>query len=167
VRVYLAATPAIFAADLAATAPLPPGPAFAPTDALARALGEDDPELVEYAAYLAAADACLTLMRPGRPLPRVVISAEAAPCQLLPAPAADADPPHPAAVTLAAPLRWSDALDIHVDDQSAIWDITAAIGVPPPDPAAADRLADRDLLWYDPSERHHLAQTPELRPLDQ
>jgi hypothetical protein len=122
-------------------------PAFAPTDALASALGETDPELVEYGAFLAAADAALTVMAPAAPERRVVVSAELPPCAIVTdAPGAD----HPARVTLRSPVTWADVAALHIDEADAVGDVALALGG---DAAAADRLAERDLLWYDPSER--------------
>jgi len=116
---------------------------------LASAGMEGDEEIAEYAAFLAAADACLALMNPATPVLRVVIAADAPPSCAVGVNDPDA---HPAAVELTQPIAWEDVAAFHIDEPDAAPDIAAALAG---DDDAEARVADRDLLWYDPSERSH------------
>jgi hypothetical protein len=59
----------------------------------------------------------------------------------------------PSVVRLTSTVGWDDVACAHVDEPAAVADVTAALAG---DPHAAERLAERDLLWYDASELGHL-----------
>lgn len=116
------------------------------TPGLARALPEEDDEGLEYAAFLASADASVSLLATDLAAPRrrVVVVAELAAEAAIPAPGG-----LPSLVVTNRTIRWRDVVSVHVDDAEAEADVTAAaLG----DAEALDRSADRDLLWYDATE---------------
>ncbi|MDO8108602.1 hypothetical protein Q6348_15495 [Isoptericola sp. b441] len=123
------------------------------TPALRAALPDEDEEGLEFAAQLLAADDSLDLLgeRPDAPLRRVVVAADVP--QEAVAPLAD-DDAAPSAVRLLTAVPWSDVACAHVDEVAAAEDVTAALAG---DEDAADRLADRDLLWFDVGELARLA----------
>ena len=55
----------------------------------------------------------------------------------------------PSAVELTRAVPQSDVICAHVDEPAAAADVALAAGG---DEAAAERLDERDLLWYDASE---------------
>lgn len=144
VRVYLPAT----ITDLADPDGLTARRAHAVTGALAAALPQDDDEGLEYAALLAAADASVLLVaaQPDAPRRRVVVSADVAVQATGPVTGTD---PAPSAIEVVTTVAWSQVACVHVDEEAAEGDVKAAIQG---DPGAAERLVDRDLLWYDVSE---------------
>lgn len=142
-RVYLPAT----ASDLAADELLPER-VHAVTAAVHAELPDEDEEMLELVAFLAAADESVVLVgqRGDRPR-RVVISADLDPRGL----ALSDDPEDPATVMVpAGPVRWADVAAIHVDDEAAEEHVTAASTG---DSEAADLVAEIDLTWYDVTER--------------
>ena len=141
-RVYLAAT----AADLSAPELLPER-VHAVTPAVRAELPEEDEEMLELVAFLAAADESVVLVgaRGDRPR-RVVISADLDARALAPS----EDPENIAtAMVPAGPVAWDAVAAIHVDDADAEARVSAAAGG---DGAAADEVAEIDLAWYDVSE---------------
>lgn len=147
-RIYLPAA----LSDLSGfpTSTLAPTVAFAVTPELAAALPDEDEEAVEFSAFLAAADTAVehlaeALSRGEEIVPRrVVITAELSPSSVRP----DRGHGHPGAV-VPPEVAWSDVVAAHLDEPDAAPEVEeAARG----DEAAAERLAERDLLWYDPSE---------------
>jgi len=151
VRVYLPAT----MSELADPEGLTPRRAYAVTGALSDALPHDDDESREYAAQLAAADASVVLLAEHRDAPRrrVVVSADVA------VQATDhvSDPDAaPSVIEIVAPVVWSQVACVHVDEAAAAPDVVAAIAG---DLGAAERLVERDLLWYDVSELASLVAT--------
>ena len=60
----------------------------------------------------------------------------------------------PSLVRLAGPVAWEDVAAIHVDEESAAREVAAATT----DDEAFERVAERDLLWYDAGERADLAR---------
>lgn len=148
-RIYIPATLADLAAD-----EVPARRAHAFTPALARALGETDPEAGEYEAMLAAAADALGLLATrfeAGPLVRVVIAAD-----VDDAPPAPADPA--ASAVLAPSVRWDQVVAFHVDDPSdaaAQQVLGRAVGAPDDDEQAAAAV-ELDLLWYDAAEREEL-----------
>ncbi len=142
-RVYLPAT----LDDVGDLAGVAAGPAHAVTAALRAALPDDDEESLEYAAQLAAADDCLALLaeRPGAPRLRVVLAAEVPDGQVAPS----QDPRGPSSVELQWAVDRSDIICALVDEPAARRDVETALAG---DAAAADRLWERELLWYDASE---------------
>ncbi|MDR3201723.1 MAG: hypothetical protein LBT54_01070 [Bifidobacteriaceae bacterium] len=142
-RIYLPALPSALDRD-----PLPGDAAFAVTAGLVGALPDEDAESLEYAALLAAADASLALLAGAEePARRVVVAADVPDAQV----SADADDDaHPAAVFLASPLAWEAVAAVHVDEAEAEADVAAALGG---EADAAERVFERELLWYDASER--------------
>ncbi|MDR1294066.1 MAG: hypothetical protein LBK59_03780 [Bifidobacteriaceae bacterium] len=143
VRVYIPLTvPRLAEPDIAAPT------AFAPTAGLAVELPGEDTEVVEYAAFLAAADASLAgLAGSIAPPRRVVVSADVPDADLAPPQWSD---PHPGAVVLTRRVMWAAVAAIHIDEPDAADDVRLAIAA---DPAAALRVEERDLLWYAPQER--------------
>jgi hypothetical protein len=59
----------------------------------------------------------------------------------------------PSVVRLTTTIGWDDVACAHVDEKAAEPDVTAALDG---DDDAMERLAERDLLWYDASELGHL-----------
>lgn len=143
-RVYLPAT----ITDLADPDGLAPRRAHAVTGALTAALPHDDDEGREYAALLAAADESVLLVaaQRGAPRRRVVVSADVAIQATGPVTGSDSVP---SAIEVVTPVAWSQVACVHVDEEAAETDVTAAIEG---DLGAAERLVERDLLWYDVSE---------------
>ncbi|WP_066582609.1 DUF6912 family protein [Cellulomonas timonensis] len=118
------------------------------TPALRAALPEEDEEELEYAAQLAAADDALLLVagRPHAPQLRLVLSADVPDGAV--SPVGD-DGVAPSAVELREPVPLADVACGHVDEPEAAEDLALAVTG---DEAAIERLAERDLLWYDVSE---------------
>lgn len=156
-RIYLPST-----LDELGVSDLAPRVVHAVTSALRAALPDEDEEGLEYAAQLLAADDSLERLdvagTAGRR--RVVIAADV-PEALVeslveqrddedPAPAAVAATGHaPSAVRLTSRITWRRVACAHVDEAAAEKDVAAALGG---DASASERLAERDLLWYDVSE---------------
>lgn len=150
VRIYLPAT----LRDLDPTSLADPGPrrAHAVTPGLRAVLPEEDLEGLEHAAHLAAADDSVLRLAadPSAPRLRVVVTAEVDATAVVPC----ADPEAaPSAVEVRGPIRWDQVRCAHVDEPAAAEDVTAAAEG---SPAARDRTAERDLLWYDVSELPHV-----------
>lgn len=145
--------------ELAARRSLAPRVVHAVTPALRAALPDEDDEGLEYAAQLLAADDSLdvldTATRAGRR--RVVVAADVpdAVVDALDA-AEDGDLHAPSAVRLTSAVGWDDVACAHVDEAAAEDDVVAAAGG---DEVALERLAERDLLWYDVSELGRLAKS--------
>jgi len=59
-------------------------------------------------------------------------------------------------IEIVAPVVWSQVACVHVDEAAAAPDVVAAIAG---DLGAAERLVERDLLWYDVSELASLVAT--------
>ena len=148
-RIYLPAA----LTELAGTAALTPRVVHAVTPALRAALPDEDDEGLEYAAQLLAADDSLDLLTPAHPR-RVVIAAD------VPEEAVEALPSGhehaPSAVQLTGPISWDQVACAHVDEVTAQEDVRATLDG---DDEAAERLAERDLLWYDASELACLAKS--------
>ena len=125
-----------------------PGRAHAVTAELRGALPGEDEEGWEYAALLAAADDAVRLLarHPGSPRVRVVLAADV-PDDLVD-PATGPDEPA-SAVDLRAGVAWDAVVSVHVDEPEAVADVVAALAG---DPAAEERVAERELLWYDVTE---------------
>ncbi|MGW8568607.1 DUF6912 family protein [Isoptericola sp. NPDC055881] len=140
--------------------------AHAVTPALERELPDEDDESREYEAFLAAADDSLALVAGRRVAPplRVVVSLD------VPDDAAtvadDAD--EPTAVDVVA-LPGVAVVAVHVDEPDAADDVRAVLTAAEEEndaertgdvgaaseealDAALQRVTDRDLLWYDPTE---------------
>ncbi|MDT0164685.1 hypothetical protein Q9R32_03850 [Actinotalea sp. AC32] len=149
-RIYLPAT----LAELDTSTGLTPRVVHAVTAGLRAALPDEDEEGLEYAAQLLAADDSLDLlerMPPGRRR-RVVVAADV-PDDLV---EALDEPDHaPSAIRLVAGVGWGDVACAHVDEQAAESDVDATLAG---DDDAAERLAERDLLWYDSTELAALAR---------
>ncbi len=146
-RIYVPST----LAELDPRHGLAPRLVHAVTSALRAALPDEDEEGLEYAAQLLAADDSLDrLDGSDAPRRRVVVAAD------VPEAVVEAvDEPHaPSVVRLTTPIGWDDVACAHVDEAGAVDDVVAALAG---DDEAVDRLADRDLLWYDVSELDRLA----------
>lgn len=142
-RVYIAAT----ARDLSADE-LAPTRVHAVTPAVHAELPDEDEEMLELVAFLAAADESVILIgeRSERPR-RVVISADVDTRALAPS----GDPEDLATVMVpAGPVGWHTVAAIHVDDADAEERVAAAAAG---DGQAADEVSEIDLAWYDASER--------------
>jgi hypothetical protein len=127
---------------------LTPRSAHAVTPALRSALPDEDDEGLEFVAQLAAADDSLALLaeQPDAPRLRLVVALDVA--ESLTAPTSAALGP-PTLVQLLGPVSLADADSLLVDEPDALDDVVdALVG----DAEAADRLEERDLLWYDVSE---------------
>lgn len=142
-RIYLPAT----VRDLQATS-IHPALVHAVTDALRAELAEDDQEMLELVAFLAAADDSVDLIRERGDVPRrVVISADVPESALEPAPGDAIE----TALTLIEPVTWDLVAAVHSDDDDA--ETAAEVGAAAEgDEEAFERLGDRELLWYDVSE---------------
>lgn len=149
-RIYLPST----------LAELDPGRGFAPrlvhavTSALRGALPDEDEEGLEYAAQLLAADDSLERLDGNdAPRRRVVLAVDVPEAVV-----ESVDDPHaPSVVRLTATVGWDEVACAHVDEAAAEADIVATLSG---DGDAAERLAERDLLWYDASELDRLAAGP-------
>ena len=147
-RIYLPAT----LAELDRTQGLTARLVHTVTPALRRAFPEEDDEGLEFVAQLLAADDSLELLDgagPGR-LRRVVVAADVPEGVVDPVDDAHA----PSVVQLTTTAEWDEIACAHVDEPAAEADVVAALAG---DEAAAERLADRDLLWYDVTELGRLA----------
>ena len=139
--------------------------AHAVTPALARELLDEDDESREYEAFLAAADDSLALVAARRcaaPL-RVVVSLDVPDASV--AAATEAEEPSAVDVTALSGVR---VVAVHVDEPDATADVRAVLaaaaeendaertgGLATSEEAldgALQRVTDRDLLWYDPTE---------------
>lgn len=143
-RIYLPAT----LDELDAFTLLPARGAHAVTPALRAALPDEDEEGLEFAAQLAAADDSLLRIAaaPSAPPLRLVVSADV-PDAIVGEP--DQASPAPSAVDLLGVVQRGWVVCVHVDEPVASADVTAALDG---QEAAIERLAERDLLWYDVSE---------------
>ena len=146
---------------------VPAGDAFAVTASLRRALPGEDEEGLEFAAFHCAAEEALWchLDRPGAPALRAVVTVELPDVVVVDGETTESDTePFPGRVTVTAPQAATSLLAIHVDEPAAAADVAAALKiardlplgdsdmVPAQFEEACERVFDRDLLWYDPSE---------------
>lgn len=145
-RIYV---PSTFA-ELDQRQGLAPRLVHAVTPALRAALPDEDEEGLEYAAQLLAADDSLErLGTKAVPRRRVVITVDV-PEALV----ESVDDAHaPSVVRLTSTVGWDDVACAHIDEKAAEGDVSAALDG---DDDAAERLAERDLLWYDASELGHI-----------
>ncbi len=151
-RIYLPAS----LSELADPAGLGPRVVHAVTPALRVALPGEDDEGLEYAAQLLAADDSLELSGPDSAHPRRVVVAADVSDEIV-APLSDPNPDQdaPSAVQLTELVGWEQVACAHLDEQAAEPDVRATLAG---DEAAAERLADRDLLWFDVTELARLAE---------
>lgn len=156
-RLYVPVTLAEIDALTGPTMTLESRGAHAATPALVAELaaeGVDDLEEVEYVAQLAAADDSLVLVAadPAVPWLRAVVSVDVPDASVRSVTAQagdDADDVASSAVMIEGPLAGVRVVCAHVDEPEAASDIQAVMGG---DDDAIERLADRDLLWYDATE---------------
>ena len=159
-RLYVPSTLAELDALTTTTITLEPRRAHTATPALVAELadeGIDDLEEVEYLAQLAAADDSLVAIAsaPDVPWLRVVISVDVPDAVVRPLLAgggtndSDDDDLAPSAVEITERVPGVKIVCVHVDEPDAAADIEAVMGG---DDDAIERLADRDLLWYDATE---------------
>lgn len=143
-RIYVPASLPELAASTGLTARL----VHAVTPALRAALPDEDEEGLEYAAQLLAADDSLDLLEQLAPRARrrVVVAADVPESLVEPV---EGDVHAPSVVRLLGGIGWSDVACAHVDEAAAEADVTATLSG---DDDAAERLGERDLLWYDVSE---------------
>lgn len=145
-RIYLPATRSdLSAAEIASTR------AHAVTVRLRSELDEDDEEILELVAFLAAADDSVGLIQDRQDRARrVVIAAEVPDALAVVAGGDDVE----TAVILGANAVWDDVVSIHVDEEEAEGTVAAAAAG---DDAALEELGEQELLWYDVTEREQLA----------
>jgi hypothetical protein len=143
VRIYLPAA----LSELADSNGLAPRVVHAVTPALRAALPDEDDEGLEFAAQLLAADDSLDRLDGERRPRRVVVAADVPPEVIEPAESDVSEVP--SAVNLASVVTWDQVACAHVDEQEAESEVRAALDG---DDDAAERLVDRDLLWYDVTE---------------
>ena len=148
-RIYLPAT--LLDLDLPGAGPRPdlaPRRVHAVTPALRAMFPDDDDEGLEFAAQLAAADDSLELLAatPAAPRLRLVLTAEVSDDAVAGVDPGDAVP---SAVDLLVGVEWDAIACGHVDEPAAAPDVVGAIEG---DDDAAERLDERDLLWYDATE---------------
>lgn len=150
-RIYLPAT----VSELGVRGGLGPRLVHAVTRSLRAALPGEDDEGLEYAAQLLAADDSLELLdgTPGPGRRRLVVAADVPDAVVE---SVDPDQEHaPSVVRLTTSVGWDSVACAHVDEQAAEADVVAALDG---DSDALERLAERDLLWYDATELEALAQ---------
>lgn len=146
-RIYVPAT----LAEVDPARGLEPRLVHAVTAALRAVLPDEDEEGLEFAAQLLAADDSLDRLEgTDAPRRRIVIAADVPEAVVEPV-----DDPHaPSVVRLTTTVGWDDVACAHVDEAAAEDDVVAALAG---DDDAVERLAERDLLWYDVSELDRLA----------
>jgi hypothetical protein len=157
-RVYLSATlPLLARAHATGRYGAPGAFAHAVTPALREWYTEGDPEELEYAAMLEAAESSLRLLAADDTAPRrrVVVAAEVADFLVAPVPGE----PYRSTIALAGPLRAADVVSVHLDDEAAAADVAAAAKAlaaaargDEDAQFAVDTAEAHDLLWYDVSE---------------
>ncbi len=138
-RVYIPAT--VDEIALQTSGQWEPQRAYAVTESLRDAMPElDEDELIEFAIDAAGMASALEL---GSRL-RAVVAADVSRADAVPDGAT-----HPAAVRVEGRLAPASIACVFMDEHEAAADTQAAIAG---DEAAAERLADRTLLWYDLAE---------------
>lgn len=160
VRVYLPATLPMLAM-LRKQGTLAMGEAHAVTPMLREWYAEGDEEELEYVAFTRAAQDALRLLHddPGAPRRRVVISADLPP-GLVQRTAVELGS---STVRVDGPLAVAAVAAIHLDDDDAVADVTAAVAVLTEALAGdedaqftVDGVEDHELAWYDASELDEL-----------
>ncbi len=141
-RIYL---PATFAELAAHPAPLASAAAHGATALVRAALPSEDEEAWEYVAQLAAADDSLARLADDDVPLRLVVVADVPDVVVREVDGAL----EPSQLVLDGPVAWRDVVCVLVDEPEAAVDVRAAREG---DTQAAERLAERDLLWYDVSE---------------
>lgn len=145
-RVYVPAT----AHDLSRPE-LRPARVHAVTPAVRAELPGEDEETLELVAFLAAADDSVRLLAgQGAPPRRVVLAADLPGSRLRPGGEDELE-------TVMVPvgdLAWDVVKSIHVDEADASAQVAAAAAG---DEEAFDALGERDLLWFDVTERAAVA----------
>jgi hypothetical protein len=165
VRVYLpltlSALPVVLAAGEIGPAPLT---GFAVTPALRESYAEGDSDELEYVAMTHAAFASLRMLAadPTAPSQRLVLAADV-PDEAVTTLATDERDRAAVHVTRAVPLRRVAAA--HIDEAEAEPAVRAAVEALPAADAGdddarftLDEAGSRELLWYDSSELHLLAE---------
>lgn len=142
-RIYLPAVPSELASGAGSLL------GHAVTGRLGIAAPDEDDEGLEMIALLAAADDSVRRLTElagsdERPL-RVVVAADVPDGEV-----SLEDGGLPTLVRLRRPVTRDEIRAIHVDEQSAADEVAAAAAG---DDDAFERVAELDLLWYDPSER--------------
>ena len=125
--------------------------AHAVTDQLRAAFPEEDDEELDMIALLAAADDSIAVI--GDEPFRIVVAADVAATYV-------GTYAYPSLERPSRAVLWNDVAAIFADEEEAADDVTAARHG---DAEAFDRCADWDLLWYDPTERAHLARELQAR----
>ncbi len=121
------------------------------TPALRGELPGEDTETLELVAFLAAADDSVRLIAARAAPPRRVVLAADVPDTAL----ASASPDALETVRIPRdPISWDAVVSIHVDEPDAAAQVAAAAAG---DEGAFDALGERDLLWFDVTEREAVA----------
>lgn len=156
-RVFLPATGPLLAAWRTAGQVEVQLTAHAVTPALREWYAEGDSEELEYAAMVEAAEASLRLLGddPGAPCRRVVLAVEVDVAITLP----PGDTGPRSQVVLPGPVPVAHVVAVHVDDDDAHDDITAAVAAIDAADAGdddaqfvVDSAEGHDLLWFDATE---------------
>ena len=156
-RVFLPGTATLLARWVAAGEVTVELTAHAVTPALREWYTEGDAEELEYTAMVEAAEASLRLLGddPSAPRRRLVLAAEVDVAITLP----EGDTGPRSQVLLPGPVSLSDVVSLHVDDEDAVPDVTAAVGAVEAADAGdddaqfvVDGAEGHDLLWFDATE---------------
>ncbi len=146
-RIYIPAS----ATDLTAS-DLQPSQVHGVTPALRAALPGEDDEVLELVALLAAADESVQLLAGRGDAPRRVVLAADVPDDALRSAPEEAIE---TALIPVEPIPWSRVVSLHVDEEEAAAEIAAAAAG---DADAFERSGERDLLWFDVTERGQVAR---------
>ena len=163
-RVYFPATLSALA-ELLDTAEVgqPPVRGFAVTPGLREWYSSGDMEELEYIALLHAARASLRMLHddPAAPRRRVVLAAELPDEQVV----GNAGFDEPALVEVKQPVLLRHVVSGHIDEPSAIAEVTAAAAALPAADAgdddaqfAVDSAEGHELLWYATQELRHISE---------
>ncbi|WP_067778891.1 DUF6912 family protein [Actinomyces vulturis] len=127
--------------------------AFGPTTMLRHILEDYDDEEIEASAFLQAAHAAVdviakerTTVMSNHPAVRIVVAADAPDSTVSETPTEE----YPGLVELNQPVAWKNSAAIFIDEPGARDLCERALNG---DEEARDELDDRDLLWYDLTER--------------
>ena len=163
-RIYLPATlPALARLLLTGEVSQPPVRGFAVTPALREGYSSGDLEELEYIALLHAARASLRLLHddPDAPRRRVVLAVEV-PEELV---VGHAGFDEPALVEVKQPVLLRHVVSGHIDEPSAIAEVTAAAAALPAADAGdddaqftVDSAEGHELLWYATQELRHISE---------
>jgi hypothetical protein len=152
-----------------ATWTVPARPAHGVTPALRGEVGEEDEELLEHEAYLAAARDSLLLIAasPEGPALRVVVTVEVSDDAVHGVHHARDEGAISSQMCVHAEIPGVPILALHVDEPEAIDDVKALLAAAGGESAEADellagvgqRIEERSLLWYAPEELAYIPRS--------